>query len=126
MTTKRKTPEEKMTPEQVSKHRTLSMIKYMNRTTIWLKPHIDNQLSRITKSVYLNIQEFDDRLYEALADNTELCDGRRRWVDLYRPARIRIVRRYLINKKGYKQWSGRTNKILYKETKPAKKSKPVE
>jgi hypothetical protein len=109
----------KMTPEQVSEHRKRSMIIYMNKTTVWIKPYIHKWLDP-KECIYLNVQELDDTLCEELADNTELCDGRRRWVELYRPVRIRILIRYLTMKQGYEMWSGASHKVLYK---PAKSSK---
>lgn len=64
--------------------------------------------------MFINTREADDRLCELLKDDRFLYDGIRRWSEIHRSFRIRIITNVMIEDLGYEIWSGKTRKVLYK------------
>jgi hypothetical protein len=78
---------------------------------------IRNPLSELLQNrqcTYVNTRELDDLLCEKLKDSDIYYDGYRRWIEVHRSVRIRIMTRVLMREFGYLMWSGSTKKILYK------------
>jgi hypothetical protein len=78
-----------------------------------IKPYI-RQIVIKQKGSFINSREVDDILCESLKTDKTLFDGEHRWIEINRSIRVRVVIKTLEDEFGYKMWSGKSKKVLYK------------
>ena len=71
-----------------------------------------NHVLKQRNSVFVNTRELDDLLCDHLKDSEVHYDGTRKWIEINRNLRIRIITRVLLDDMGYTMWSGTTRKVL--------------
>ena len=98
---------------------------YIDGLVSYIRPVIKQKLSK-KPAVYVNTRVMDTELCEDLTNDTNLADGKRRWVDLNRNTRLRILTKTLIDKFGYKIWSGKSRKVLCKPANAFKRASELE
>jgi hypothetical protein len=85
----------------------------------WVTPLIKRVLPKMNP-VFINTRELDDILCDLTKCDRTLADGKKRWIEIHRSVRVRIISKTLVDTFGYVVWSGNTRKVFYKPTpKPA-------
>jgi hypothetical protein len=86
---------------------------YICTTQRKLHPQLHTVVNKYP-STFINTREMDDMLCEHLKNSKTQFDGYRRWIEVHRSIRIRIITKSLIEDFGYIMWSGKTRKVLFK------------
>jgi hypothetical protein len=95
--------------------------QYVERMIITMRPIIKKKLA-LTKSSFINTRELDDLLCNDMKEDSTLIDGKRRWIEIHRSIRMRIIATTLVEKLGYKMWSGKSRKVLCKPEREFKRA----
>ncbi len=89
------------------------MEQYVERMIKTISPTLKKKLS-LSKSSYINTRELDDILCDDMKDDMTKIDGNRRWIEIHRSIRVRIITTALITVFKCTMWSGNSRKVLCK------------
>jgi len=93
----------------------INMDTYILRMVKWVTPLIKRVLPKMNP-VFINTRELDDILCDLTKNDKTLSDGKKRWIEIHRSVRVRIISKTLVDTFGYIVWSGNTRKVFYKPT----------